>query len=684
MAKQILINSTPQETRIALIEHQKVIELFYERNSDKGIVGNVYKGKVVRVLPGMQAAFVDIGHERAAFLYAGDFYQSGLNTDEYEMDDEDEGHQNPNQNRGGRRGGGRRGRRTAEDVPPIAQLVREGQEILIQVAKGPIGTKGARVTCHLSLPGRFVVFMPTLRHNGVSRKIENYETRKRLKRLIDQYRIPDGGFIVRTAAGSEAVQDKYVKNDVEYLKSLWQKINRKFKQNPAPKLLHYDLDLTTRMIRDHLDEDIDFFVVDSAHEHRKVLKFIRTFNPDLKNKVELYLDNIPLFDRYNIENEINKALGKRVWLKSGGYLLIENTEALTSIDVNTGRFVGKKTLEETILKTNMEAAEEIIRQLRLRNIGGIIIIDFIDMERDSSKEQVYRYLERLVREDKQKTTILKISNLGLVEMTRKRSRMPLHRYLGHSCQNCDGRGFLKSGITIAHQALRDMRRELAFCEEDHLHVTVNPEVYTILTTEEQQAVIAMEKHFQKGIKLKSDDSFHLEQIGIHPQNAAKMKGAKIDPLPFSVKTPAVEDYAQDEEDQADDEEAYQKDVAEVQGFKQQQQRSSASLATKAAPAVASNWTESGGEEVTRKVELPSPNASETFDEDEDDFEESAVAEAPDDVEAPVIRNPAPQTAKVSHIDDEGFDDDEDGEDDFEDPLEDEEEDTSPDQNRLSS
>lgn len=555
MSKEILINATPQETRIALIENKKVSEFFFERNADKGIVGNVYKGKVVRVLPGMQAAFVDIGHERAAFLYAGDFLKTKHNVED--IDDEDDAPEQAS-------GSSRRRRRSSEDVPPIAQLVREGQEIMVQVAKGPIGTKGARLTCHVSLPGRYLVFMPTLKHNGVSRKIENYELRKKLKKVIDGFRSKEGGFIVRTAA-STGIAERHIRSDVDYLLNLWRKIERKFNSSGAPVLLHYDLDLTTRLIRDFLDDDISRMIVDSQSEHRKVLKFIRNFNPELRDKVELFNEPTPLFDKFGIEQEINKALGKRVWLKSGGYLIVETTEALTSIDVNTGRFVGKKTLEETILKTNLEAAEEIVKQLRLRNIGGIIIIDFIDMEREQSKEQVYRYLESLLREDKSKTTILKISNLGLVEMTRKRTRESVIRYMTESCPTCDGKGHVKSKIVIVHQVLRDIRRELPHHEEDHLFITLHPDVLALLKSHESETIVALEKQYQKGIKLASDPTFHIEQIAMNI-NKAKAKAT----MPALVPPkPALSSEIEDDED---DTAAYEADVAAIQAKREAQAR----------------------------------------------------------------------------------------------------------------
>lgn len=642
MAKQILINSTPQETRIALMDQGKIAELFFERNLDKGIVGNIYKGRVVRVLPGMQAAFVDIGHERAAFLYAGDFIHSKNNSADVDTDDGDEAEELYDQ-------GGRRRRRSAEDVPPIAELVREGQEILVQVAKGPIGTKGARVTCHLSMPGRYLVFMPSLKHNGVSRKIESYDLRKKLKRLIDQHRSKEGGFIVRTAAASGGLMsERQIKSDVDYLLNLWQKINRKYKTSGAPKLLHYDLDLTSRVIRDHLDDDIELMVVDSSLEHRRILRFIRNFNPELRKKVELYQDQIPLFDRFNVESEIHKALGKRVWLKSGGYLIIEHTEALTSIDVNTGRFVGKKNLEETILRTNLEACEEIVRQLRLRNLGGIIIIDFIDMEKEASKEQVYRYLDKLVREDKQKTTILKISNLGLVEMTRKRSREPLHRYHTETCKVCDGRGFLKSTMSLAHQALRDIRREMPYLTEDHLFVTVHPEVAQILEGPERHAIIELEKHYQKGIRVKTDAEFHPEQIAISPSLAPKLKGSNsLPPSPYLTKTSKAPEYLADEEDLRDDSADYQSDVQEIQNYRRAAAAATTSVADEEDEVAALAPVESDAQ---MEAPIIRQEASTDLEDDEDDAEDydddtdldSDESDVSDDSEEPTESDRSPE------------------------------------------
>lgn len=625
MSKEILINATPQETRIALIENKRVAEFFFERNADKGIVGNIYKGKVVRVLPGMQAAFVDIGHERAAFLYAGDFLRTKHNVEDIDgEEDEPLEHQEA-----------RRRRRSYEEIPSISELVREGQEIMVQVAKAPIGTKGARLTCHVSLPGRYLVFMPTLKHNGVSRKIESYELRKRLKKIIDGHRSKEGGFIVRTAASS-SINERHIKADVDYLLNLWRKIEKKYNSGGAPALLHYDLDLTTRLIRDHLDEEIERLVIDSPTEHRKVLRFIRNFQPELREKIDLHRDPSPLFDKYGIEQEVNKALGKRVWLKSGGYLIIEHTEALTSIDVNTGRFVGKKTLEETILKTNLEAAEEIVKQLRIRNVGGIIIIDFIDMERDGSKEQVYRYLEGLLREDKAKTTVLKISNLGLVEMTRKRLRESVTRYMTESCPVCDGKGHVKSKIVLAHQVLRDIRRELPLMEEDHLYVTMHPDVLNMIKAEENTAVIQMEKQYQKGIKLSADPTYHIEQISMS-SNKSKEKAKPLAPLNLTKKAHRQEVF-EEEDDQAE----YEADVNAINRAREEREAAQREAQARAV-------------EAARRAAAAVEVQSESSREDLPD-EEGIVENVTDEIEAPVIRSKDEAESQIeTDADDEGDD-----------------------------
>ncbi|OGR30747.1 MAG: ribonuclease G, partial [Desulfuromonadales bacterium GWC2_61_20] len=405
MAKELVINTTSHETRVALIENGHIAELYIERNRERGIVGNIYQGKVIRVLPGMQAAFVDIGLEKAAFLYVADVLDEMEAVEQF-VDGQPQ-HARPAD-----------GSEEGPVLPPIEELLDEGEELLVQIAKEPLGTKGARITSHISLPGRHLVYMPTVDHIGISRRIENEEEKDRLRGIIEAIRPPGTGFIVRTAA--EGKSDEDLLADMEFLVGLWQDISRRRENRSAPALIHSDLDVTSKVLRDILTEDVDRIVVDSQVEHDKIVAFIDTFMPKLKYVIDLYDSEEPIFDAFGLEVEIARALGRKVWLKSGGYIIIEQTEALTAIDVNTGRFVGKHNLEDTILKTNLEAVKEIAFQLRLRNIGGLIIIDFIDMEKEAHREKVHSALEEALRIDKAKTNILKISELGLAEMTRKR------------------------------------------------------------------------------------------------------------------------------------------------------------------------------------------------------------------------------------------------------------------------
>ncbi|MBI5967407.1 MAG: Rne/Rng family ribonuclease, partial [Deltaproteobacteria bacterium] len=419
MSNEILINISSGETRVALLESGVLVELYLERRSEQGISGNIYKGRVVRVLPGMQAAFVDIGLDKAAFLYVTDVHQE---FDDLELlmraREEDGNGLYVNEE---------------EEVPDLStpfqieDLLHEGQEILVQVSKEPLGSKGARITSHISLPGRHLVLMPMVDNIGVSRRIENEAERRRLREIIQRIKPADCGLIVRTASEGKGEADLY--QDLDFLLKMWNNVQKRKAASPVPSLVHKDLDITLRAIRDLFTQEVERVVIDSPEEYRKILDFCETFIPQLKSSVELYEKEEPLLDYYGIEMEISRALGRRVWLKSGGYIVIDMTEALTVIDVNTGRFVGKRNLEDTILKTNLEAVKEIAYQLRLRNIGGIIIIDFIDMEKVSSREKVFQALMEALKKDKSKTNILKISELGLVEMTRKRTRESLGRIL---------------------------------------------------------------------------------------------------------------------------------------------------------------------------------------------------------------------------------------------------------------
>lgn len=502
MRNELIINVTPTETRIARLEGGQISELIVERVQDAGFVGNVYKGKIVRVLPGMQAAFAEIGLERTAFLYVADIAPE-LALEEM-MSGEEESPPPDRQ---------RFERRSSRQMPQIQDLVREGQDVIVQIARDPIGTKGARLTSHISLPGRFLVYMPTVNHVGVSRRIPDERERGRLKGLIEKLRPKDaGGFIGRTMCEGATLKD--IKQDMEYLMKLWQEIDQKKGQAPAPVLLHKELSVVLRAVRDLFTPDVDRIVIDSKEEMEKVRSFIETFLPRAGNVVERYEGQEPIFDAFGIEIEISRALGKKVWLKSGGYIIIDETEALAAIDVNTGKFVGKRNLEDTILKTNLEAAKEIAYQLRLRDLGGIIILDFIDMERPANREKVYQAFKEALRSDRSKTTITKITDLGLVEMTRKRTRESLSRLLCEPCFYCDGRGYLKSKSTVCHEIFRELKRNLPDFHGDMVTIQANPGVVEMLLDDERPGIEDWEKKSGKKAVIKAREDFHLEQFEI--------------------------------------------------------------------------------------------------------------------------------------------------------------------------
>jgi ribonuclease G len=498
MAKELVINTTSHETRVALLENGHIAELYIERTRERGIVGNIYKGRVIRVLPGMQAAFVDIGLEKAAFLYVADVLDEMKAVERF-VDEGDNGVRLPEED----------GREVAT-LPPIENLLQEGQEVLVQVSKEPIGTKGARITSHISLPGRHLVYMPTVDHIGISRRIENEEEKERLRGIIEAIRPPDSGFIVRTASEGKSAED--LRADRDFLAGLWQDITSIRDSNKAPCLIFSDLDVTSKVLRDILTEDVQRIVVDSRREHDKIIRFIETFMPRLQYAIEHYQGQEPVFDAFGLEVEIARALGRKVWLKSGGYIIIEQTEALTAIDVNTGRFVGKHNLEDTILKTNLEAVREVAYQLRLRNIGGLIIIDFIDMEKEAHREKVHMALEEALKGDRAKTNILKISELGLVEMTRKRVRENLTRTLCEPCPYCEGKGYVKSRPTMVYEIFRELRREILNRAERQVTLLVHPAVAALICDEERQAVDELERTFGKQIVITARFDFHQEQF----------------------------------------------------------------------------------------------------------------------------------------------------------------------------
>ncbi|MDL1871505.1 Rne/Rng family ribonuclease [Deltaproteobacteria bacterium PRO3] len=494
MAKELIVNVTSKEKRVAYLENNVVCEVYYERAKEVAYVGNIYKGKVQRVLPGMQAAFVEIGMEKAAFLYVSD-----VNEELGDVDASDEEKET-------------KPRKRWRDRQQIQDLLRPGQDVLVQVARGPISTKGARVTSHISLPGRSVVYMPTWDKIGTSRRIGNDEERRRLRDIIRSYRPEEGGFIVRTA--SEGLSEEMIKSDIEYLSTTWREIIEKTQRTPAPALIHTELDIVLRLLRDLFSFEIERIVIDDREEFESILAFVKRFLPHIEHKVEFYRGKDPIFDHYGIETAINRALGAKGWLKSGGYLIIDQTEALTTIDVNTGRFVGRSNLEDTILKTNLEAVQEIVYQLRIRNLGGIIILDFIDMERRSSRERVYSALREALRRDRSKTTLSRITELGLIEMTRKRTHESLARVLCESCAVCEGRGYIKSRTTVCYEIFRQIQREAQGIDESKILVQVHPSVYEVLNDEEREGLIELEKKIYKKIVVEPVASFNPEHYEV--------------------------------------------------------------------------------------------------------------------------------------------------------------------------
>ena len=514
MPTELVINAASHETRIALIENGTIAELYIERTREKGIIGNIYKGRVIRVLPGMQAAFVDIGLEKAAFLYVADVFDA---IGEYET-------LLYNGKKGNDSNGGQLAESQLSDsqladgqpdfkpLHPIEELLQEGQELLVQVSKEPIGTKGARITSHISLPGRHLVYMPTVDHVGISRRIEDEEERERLREAVERLKQPGTGYIVRTVSEGKSEED--LLSDMQYLSTLWGEIAKRQEKASAPSLIHSDLDVIQKVVRDIVTEQVDKIIIDSKPDYDRIIQFITTFMPKMKYSIELYEDEEPIFDNFGLEVEISRALGRKVWLKSGGYIIIEQTEALTAVDVNTGRFVGKHNLEDTILKTNLEAVKEIAYQLRLRNIGGIIIIDFIDMEKEVNREKVFTALEETLKSDKSKTNILKISELGLVEMTRKRVRESIGRMMCEPCPYCEGRGYIKSKTTVCHEIFRELRREMLDVRGSKATVSVHPQVADLLYDEERRGLEELEKKLKKRITVRAKPGFHQEQFEV--------------------------------------------------------------------------------------------------------------------------------------------------------------------------
>jgi ribonuclease G len=674
MSSILVINAAGRETRVALVENGDIAEFYLERKKDKGIVGNIYKGRVVRVLPGMQAAFLDIGLDKAAFLYVSDvvydpdFARAAFELTEGEHDEEvpevpegtegvaptpdehpeagalaaaaesddeeDDGpdildtegalhaaqleadgaqraadvagpppevgspvslaedapsvadahdaaaephaevsheavpeavapppeahptpsevavapadalaapaaseaatHQEaphaagerraPREERGRSRGERGQGRHREEDKSRVRKstriedLLKVGQEVVVQVSKDPIGTKGARLTSHVSIPGRHLVFMPTVDHVGISRRISNEKERRRLRETVDRLRPPGTGFIVRTVA--ENVPQAKLESDIRFLIEIWNQVVRRNERRGGPGLMHPDLDLILRATRDLFAQDVEQLVVDDRDEYQRILSFVTAQDPALASRVVFHDSEEPVFDAYGIEQELQRAAQRKVWLKSGGYLIFDQAEALTAIDVNSGRYVGKKSLEETITKINVEAAKEIVYQLRLRNIGGIIICDFIDMEKPQNRDKVFKTLQEALGRDKAKTNVLRISELGLVEMTRKRVRESLGRILHEDCSYCGGEGSVKTVTTVVYDIFQELRREAPNLRDPTLVVNCNVEVARVLQSEEREELRHLMDRFNKSIQVRPQTSYHREQFDLYARTVA--------------------------------------------------------------------------------------------------------------------------------------------------------------------
>jgi ribonuclease G len=497
MGSDIIINVAREETRVAVLDRKTLTDLYIDRVKHRDFVGNVYKGKVVKVLPGLQAAFVDIGQDKAAFMHVSEL--TGDDNLAVGLDEDDEkSSEVPKANRHGSK--------------PIEELLEEGQELMVQVTKGPIGTKGSRVTGYVSLPGRYLVFMPNVEHIGISRRIEKDEERARLKHLMQKLRKPGSGYIVRTV--SEGVSDDELRSDVEFLQASWEEIIEKRDRLKAPALLHSDLDLIFRTVRDHFTKDVQHLWIDSKPDYDAIREFVNRYLPEQLSRIHYFNKEEPIFDHFDLESEIAKAMARKVWLKSGGHIVIDHAEAMTVIDVNTGRFVGKRDQEETIVKTNLEAVKEIAYQIKLRSIGGIIIIDFIDMERERNREKVFQALTDALAHDKARTRILRVSELGLVEMSRERVREDLYRALSEPCRYCEGRAYTKDPTTICYELFRDIRRLEPTAGESTVVIGAHPSVASVLEDEEASSLAELERECKVKIVVRPEPTLHVEQYDI--------------------------------------------------------------------------------------------------------------------------------------------------------------------------
>jgi ribonuclease G len=573
MNKEMIISSGDHETRVAILEDDQVVEVFIEREKQRGVVGNVYKGRVNKVLPGMQSSFIDIGLERDAFLYVSEVVNTVEEFERLAGDDEEEvvvplgtppadvaaavaetaetssaepipleaaplesvaepseagaaaaapAVANDRQDRRGRDRGpsaGRSGAKDDRDRPDakIEDLLKEGQDILVQVVKEPLGTKGARLTSHVTMPGRFLVFMPTVDHVGVSRKIDSREERGRLRGIVREFREQHGftgGVIIRTAAGGRSKED--IVSDLSYFHQIWTEIRQKMDARRAPAVLFQEQSLVTKLLRDLLTDDYTAIRLDDPQEYRRVVALVERIMPNLVPRIKLYTKDYPILEEYGVQAEIDKALRSKVWLKSGGYLVINQTEALVAIDVNTGRYVGKRTgrLEDTIVKTNLEAVKEIVRQLRLRDLGGIIVLDLIDMEEKKNRQRVFQEVEKELRKDRSPSKAIQVSDFGLVIVTRKRVKQSLERQLTEPCPYCSGSGSIKSSSTICYEIMTELKKIGSELDGHGVIVRVNPDIARALKEEEPAMLRDLQQSLGKPVTIKPDVHLHHEQFDV--------------------------------------------------------------------------------------------------------------------------------------------------------------------------
>jgi ribonuclease G len=555
MNKEMIISSGAHDTRVAILEDDQVVEIFIERENQRGVVGNIYKGRVSKVLPGMQSSFIDIGLERDAFLYVTEVINTveefeRLAGDDDEEDEDKKAHAavrlpdpaaegaqaaaegallaldpqapvipaKPAEPRGGDRRGRDRDRDRDQPQAKIEDLLKEGQEILVQVVKEPLGTKGARLTSHVTMPGRFLVFMPTVDHVGVSRKIESREERSRLRNIVKQFRETHGftgGVIIRTAASGRSEAD--IVSDLSYFHEIWTEVRRKMENRRPPAVLFQEQSLVTKLLRDMLTDDYTAIRLDDEAEHRRVVTLVERIMPASLPRVKMYTKEFPIFEEYGIQAEIDKALRPKVWLKSGGYLVINPTEALVAIDVNTGRYVGKKTsgrLEDTIVKTNLEAVKEIVRQIRLRDLGGIIVLDLIDMEEKKNRQRVFQEVEKELRKDRSPSKALQVSDFGLVIVTRKRVKQSLERQLTEPCPYCSGSGSIKSSATICFEILTELRKIGQDLDGQGVLLRVNPDIARALKEEESAVLRELQQVLGRPVTIRPDAHLHHEQFDV--------------------------------------------------------------------------------------------------------------------------------------------------------------------------